>query len=109
MRKNKQDWKLWCPQNEDQTFRMGKKEAFCQVAKYPHRGMLIWGDTVINFKEPSWKMRYRYAKPGQEQEMIPSLMAVKLAPVSSGPIRLSRLAGYNRRHLIAGYRYLSRY
>ena len=66
VRKNKQDWKLWCPTNEDQTFRMGKKEAFCQVAKYPHRGMLIWGDTVINFKEPSWKMRYRYAKPGQE-------------------------------------------
>ena len=42
------------------------KKVFCQVAKFRHRNMLIWGDTVVNFKEPGWKMRYRYAKIGQD-------------------------------------------
>lgn len=65
-RRNKGEWKEWCPTNKEQTFRMGNKEAFCQVAKFRHRNMLIWGDTVINFKNPGWKMRYRYAKIGQD-------------------------------------------
>ena len=65
-RRNKGEWEEWCPTNEKQTFRMGNKEAFCQVAKFRHRNMLIWGDTVINFKNPGWKMRYRYAKIGQD-------------------------------------------
>lgn len=65
-RRNKGEWKEWCPTNKEQTFRMGNKEAFCQVAKFRHRNMLIWGDTVVNFKEPGWKMRYRYAKIGQD-------------------------------------------
>ena len=65
-RRNKGEWKEWCPTNKEQTFRMGNKEAFCQVAKFRHRNMLIWGDTVINFKTPGWKMRYRYAKIGQD-------------------------------------------
>ena len=65
-RRNKGEWKEWCPTNKEQTFRMGNKEAFCQVAKFRHRNMLIWGDTVVNFKDPGWKMRYRYAKIGQD-------------------------------------------
>ncbi len=65
-RKNNGSWTEWCPTNDEQTFRMGNKEAFCQVAKYRHRNMLIWGDTVVNFAEPSWKMRYRYARLGQD-------------------------------------------
>ena len=65
VRKNNKAWAEWCPTNDEQTFKMGKKEAFCQVAAFKHRNMLIWGDTVVNFIEPSWKMRYRYAKPGQ--------------------------------------------
>lgn len=65
VRKNNKGWAEWCPTNDEQTFKMGKKEAFCQVARFKHRNMLIWGDTVVNFVEPSWKMRYRYAKPGQ--------------------------------------------
>ena len=66
VRKSKGDWTDWCPTNDDQTFRMGDKEAFCQVAKHRHRGKLIWGDTIVNFIKPNWQMRYRYAKPGQE-------------------------------------------
>ena len=66
VRKSKGDWTEWCPTNDEQTFRMGNKEAFCQVAKHRHRGMLIWGDTIVNFAKPNWQMRYRYAKPGQE-------------------------------------------
>jgi hypothetical protein len=27
--------------------------------------MLAWGETVIDFAEPSWKRRYRHAKLGQ--------------------------------------------
>ena len=65
-RRNRGEWKEWCPTNDKQTFRMGNKEAFCQVAKFRHRNMLIWGDTVVNFDEPSWKMRYRFAKLGQD-------------------------------------------
>ena len=65
-RRNRGEWKEWCPTTDKQTFRMGNKEAFCQVAKFRHRNMLIWGDTVVNFDEPSWKMRYRFAKLGQD-------------------------------------------
>lgn len=64
-RKNNQEWREWCPTNDEQTFKMGNKEAFCQVANFRHRGLMIWGDTVIDFRNPGWKMRYRYAKVGQ--------------------------------------------
>lgn len=66
VRKSNKEWEAWCPTNEEQTFRMGNKQAFCQVANYRHRGKLIWGDTIVDFKKPSWGMRYRYAKIGQK-------------------------------------------
>ena len=66
VRKSNQDWKPWCRTNDKQTFRMGDNEAFCQVAKHRHRGKLIWGDTIVNFDKPSWGMRYRFAKIGQD-------------------------------------------
>ena len=44
--------------------KVGGDEMFCMVAGTKHRDMLIWGRTIINFDEPSWEMRYRFAKLG---------------------------------------------
>ena len=65
VRKNNTDWKEWCPETDKQNMKVGGDEMFCMVAGTKHRDMLIWGRTIINFEEPSWKMRYRFAKHGQ--------------------------------------------
>ena len=65
VRKNNTDWKEWCPETEKQNLKVGGDEMFCMVANVKHRDMVIWGRTILNFEDPSWKMRYRFAKPGQ--------------------------------------------
>ena len=65
VRKNNTDWKEWCPETEKQNLKVGGDEMFCMVAGTKHRDMLIWGRTILNFEDPGWKMRYRFAKPGQ--------------------------------------------
>ena len=65
VRKNNTDWKEWCPETEKQNMKIGGDEMFCMVANVKHRDMMIWGRTILNFEDPSWKMRYRFAKPGQ--------------------------------------------
>ena len=65
VRKNNTGWKEWCPETDKQNMKVGGDEMFCMVAGTKHRDMLIWGRTIINFDEPSWKMRYRFAKLGQ--------------------------------------------
>ena len=53
------------PETEKQNLKVGGDEMFCMVANVKHRDMVIWGRTILNFEDPSWKMRYRFAKPGQ--------------------------------------------
>ena len=65
VRKNNTDWTEWCPETDKQNLKVGGDEMFCMVAGTKHRDMLIWGRTILNFEDPSWKMRYRFAKPGQ--------------------------------------------
>ena len=65
VRKNNTDWKEWCPETEKQNMKVGGDEMFCMVANVKHRDLVIWGRTIINFEDPSWKMRYRFARPGQ--------------------------------------------
>ena len=65
--------------------KIGGDELICMVAGKKHRDMLIWGRTIINFEEPSWEMRYRFAKPGQAYvDSAPG--GRRLPPVKSGLI-----------------------
>jgi hypothetical protein len=58
--------KEWCRETEDQGVKFGKKKVMCNFSGIKRRNMLIWGTTTIDFKTPSWEMRYRHAKLGQK-------------------------------------------
>lgn len=58
--------KEWCKETADQSVKFGKKKVMCNFSGIKRRNMLIWGATTIDFKKPSWEMRYRHAKLGQK-------------------------------------------
>jgi hypothetical protein len=59
-------FKEWCPETEDQSVKFGKKKVMCNFSGIERRNMLVWGTTTVDFKKPSWQMRYRHAKLGQK-------------------------------------------
>ena len=64
--KNKSgDFVDWCPENDVQSLSFGRNMAICKFSGLRLGNRLAWGETVIDFAEPSWKRRYRHAKSGQ--------------------------------------------
>jgi hypothetical protein len=64
--KNKSgDFVDWCPENDVQSLSFGRNMAICKFSGLRLGNKLAWGETVIDFAEPSWKRRYRHAKLGQ--------------------------------------------
>ena len=64
VRNSSSDFKEWCPETDEQNLKFGKNLAICKFAGQRLRNRLVWGETTINFKKPSWKKRYRHAKLG---------------------------------------------
>jgi hypothetical protein len=63
--KNKSgDFVDWCPENDVQSLSFGRNLAICKFSGLRLGNKLAWGETVIDFAEPSWKRRYRHAKLG---------------------------------------------
>ena len=64
--KNKSgDFVDWCPENDVQSLSFGRNMAICKFSGLRLGNRLAWGETVIDFAEPSWKRRYRHAKLGR--------------------------------------------
>jgi hypothetical protein len=64
--KNKSgDFVDWCPENDVQSLSFGRNMAICKFSGLRLGNKLAWGETVIDFAEPSWKRRYRHADLGQ--------------------------------------------
>ena len=55
----------WCPETDSQKPSFGRDTAICKFSGTRLGSKLAWGETVINFAQPSWNRRYRYAKLGQ--------------------------------------------
>jgi hypothetical protein len=55
----------WCPETDSQKPSFSRDTAICKFSGIRLGNKLAWGETVIDFAQPSWKRRYRYAKPGQ--------------------------------------------
>ena len=60
----------WCPETDSQKLAFGRGTAIC---KFGIRlgNKLAWGETVINFENPSWKRRYRFAKSVSQETIQP--------------------------------------
>ena len=54
----------WCPETDSQNLAVGRGTAICKFSGIRLGNKLVWGETVIDFEQPSWKRRYRYAKLG---------------------------------------------
>ena len=59
------DFVDWCPETDAQSLSFGRNMAICKFSELRLGNRLAWGETVIDFAEPSWKRRYRHAKLGQ--------------------------------------------
>ena len=55
----------WCPETDSQKLSFGRDTAICKFSGTRLGSKLAWGETVIDFAQPSWNRRYRYAKLGQ--------------------------------------------
>jgi hypothetical protein len=55
----------WCPETESQKPSFGRDTAICKFSGTRLGNKLAWGETVIDFTQPSWNRRYRFAKLGQ--------------------------------------------
>ena len=55
----------WCPETDSQKPSFGRDTAICKFSGTRLGNILAWGETVIDFAQPSWKRRYRFAKLGQ--------------------------------------------
>ena len=55
----------WCPETDSQKLSFGRDTAICKFSGIRLGNKLAWGETLIDFGQPSWNRRYRYAKPGQ--------------------------------------------
>ena len=55
----------WCPETDSQKLSFGRDTAICKFSGIRLGNKLAWGETVIDFKKPSWKRRYRFAKLGE--------------------------------------------
>ena len=55
----------WCPETDSQKLAFGRGTAICKFSGIRLGNKLAWGETVINFENPSWKRRYRFAKLGE--------------------------------------------
>ena len=55
----------WCPETDSQKPSFGRDTAICKFSGTRLGNILAWGETVIDFAQPSWNRRYRYAKLGQ--------------------------------------------
>ena len=55
----------WCPETDSQKPSFGRDTAICKFSGARLGSKLAWGETVIDFAQPSWSRRYRYAKLGQ--------------------------------------------
>ena len=55
VKKPKGEFVDWCPETESQKPSFGRGTAICKLSGVRLQNKLVWGETVIDFDNPSWK------------------------------------------------------